>query len=113
MPNAINLDLLTKLLRLTTSECDGEALTAIRKANAHLTTVKATWDDFIAARKASLPPPPDDDDDDADWGEVIEKILKRKIPDHTRAFFESVLSYWDNNGFLSEKQVAVVRKYQR
>jgi hypothetical protein len=43
-------DLLVKLLKMTTSNNDGEALTAMRKANALLLTAGWDWDKLIAGK---------------------------------------------------------------
>ena len=43
-------ELLTKLLKMTTSSNDGEALTAIRKANDVLATAGWDWDRLMAGR---------------------------------------------------------------
>jgi len=45
-----NLDLLVKLLSLTTSNNDGEALSAMRMANRQLEKFKLTWPEFVKAR---------------------------------------------------------------
>ncbi len=53
---------LTKLLMMTTSSHDGEALAAIRKANAILKEAGVNWQEFLAGRLPSSarmgPPPP-------------------------------------------------------
>ena len=49
----LNRDQLVKLLNLTASEYDAEALNAIRRANALLQQQRATWADLLA-----LPPEP-------------------------------------------------------
>lgn len=43
----MNTELLLKLMRMTTSDNDGEALVAIRKANAMLAAEKKDWEDLI------------------------------------------------------------------
>jgi hypothetical protein len=45
---ALNRDQLIKLLNLTGSEYDAEALNAIRRANALLRQHRATWTDLLA-----------------------------------------------------------------
>ena len=44
----LNRDQLIKLLNLTRSEYDAEALNAIRRANALLHKRRATWEDLLA-----------------------------------------------------------------
>lgn len=41
--------MLVKLLMMTTSSSDGEALTAIRKANAMLASANVNWEEFLEA----------------------------------------------------------------
>lgn len=65
----LNFTLLIKLMGMTTSSNDGEALTAIRKANATIMRFGRTWDDILSGRvkviadpfsalTAAPPPPP-------------------------------------------------------
>lgn len=44
------LDLLIKILRMTESENDHLALTAVRRANSHLAKLGASWDDLLRGR---------------------------------------------------------------
>jgi hypothetical protein len=57
----LNRDQLIKLLNLTRSEYDAEALNAIRRANALLRKQRATWADLLAlpqeSAKARQPEP--------------------------------------------------------
>ena len=57
----LNRDQLIKLLNLTRSEYDAEALNAIRRANALLRKHRATWEDLLAlpqeSAKARQPEP--------------------------------------------------------
>ena len=57
----LNRDQLIKLLNLTRSEYDAEALNAIRRANALLRKQRATWEDLLArpqeSAKARQPEP--------------------------------------------------------
>ena len=55
----MNLDRLVKLLNLTTSDADGEALNAIRAANSTLSNEKKTWSEVIhvAVEKSAQPMP--------------------------------------------------------
>lgn len=46
----MNLALLTKLLKMTTSTNDGEALTAMRAANRQVERLGTTWDDLMSGR---------------------------------------------------------------
>lgn len=54
----MDVDKFTKLMKMTTSPHDGEALTAIRMANAMLSKHKLSWDDAIKITRVTSPPPP-------------------------------------------------------
>lgn len=54
---AIDTTLLAKLLSMTSSQHDAEALAAIRKANEHLRVQAATWSDVLE-RPPERPLPP-------------------------------------------------------
>lgn len=54
----LDRDLLTKLMMLTTSDADGEALSAIRKANQILKKEKLNWQEVLSLPKAVAPPTP-------------------------------------------------------
>jgi hypothetical protein len=45
----VDKDRLTKLMQMTTSDHDGEALNALRMANKMLDTEKVTWGEILAA----------------------------------------------------------------
>ncbi len=69
-----DLDLLVKLLSLTTSSVDAEALNAIRKANELLKRQSATWSDIVVGmfnyrEKSSVRGP---QRSDGDFGKVVE-----------------------------------------
>lgn len=46
----VNLELLIKLLKMTTSSVDGEALTAMRKANEQLLKVGGDWENLLRGK---------------------------------------------------------------
>ena len=48
-----------KLMNLTTSSYDGEALNAIRMANAVLARTNQTWEDLLKNKIVMVAPPPD------------------------------------------------------
>lgn len=53
----LNLDLLVKLLRLTTSGHDGEALSAMRKANAQLDRLDLDWEQLLKGKVTMVADP--------------------------------------------------------
>lgn len=48
-------DKLVKILMLSTSDADGEALNAIRMANAMLKSAKVNWREFLAGKGGPMP----------------------------------------------------------
>lgn len=48
----VNTEKLIKLLQLTTSTYNGEALNAIRKANEEIKKEKVTWDDVLSNKRS-------------------------------------------------------------
>ena len=51
-----NLDLLIKLMKMTTSATDGEALAAIRFANQLLSKLGGDWEDLLRGKLATIDP---------------------------------------------------------
>jgi len=123
-----------KLMMMTTSNSDGEALTALRKANALLAEANVNWEEFlklvgtsnaVTAPKSKQPTPPWEDGDgfhnvgpsgikytDADEiNALFEKAFAKTRPTSSfREFLESVHGWWEANGFLTEKQYFAIRK---
>jgi hypothetical protein len=108
----LDVALVVKLLNLTTSSFDGEALVAVRKANAHLAQHKANWNDFIAVVGDDPHTKANANAGGGDWGAIIDDILCR-VPAKYRAFLEDVRLYWRQHGRLSAKQQAAIRKFMR
>lgn len=131
--------LLIKLMMLTTSDNDGEALTALRKANKILAAAKVNWAELLGDRKVDnsfrVPPskradppssprprprPPEPKwesfgDDERFTGpeinEYFDKIARRKnLTEGFGAFIESVHTWWDVRGYLTKKQYDTIRK---
>lgn len=46
----MDMEVIVKLLNLTRSDSDGEALAAVRKANAMLAKLNSTWDEVVLNR---------------------------------------------------------------
>ena len=105
------LDKLTKCLELTTSNHDGEALVAIRKANCLRERLQVTWHDLITSpgHPGSTTPPIDDNEN---WEAVFETIRRYNMPGPKwRPILESLYEFWRSRGYLTEKQQRVVRKF--
>lgn len=124
---------LTKLLAMTTSENDGEALNAMRMANKLLTAEKASWEEVLAAQpnphftvtvtRRAEPAPYKAE---SDWvaphlrDKVIIDIMFRTIysqPRSNEEFFQwvdSVHNRWQQHGNVTQAQYAALqRSYQR
>lgn len=109
---------LVKILNMTTSNNDNEALVAIRKANEVVKRHGVLWDAVIVAslednipsflrRNSGMPP--------ARPQSVVmmEDILDEEISDTTREFIESLMDYWRTWGRLTPKQFAAMKKVYR
>jgi hypothetical protein len=109
---------LIKLMMLTTSEHDNEALTALRMANAMLAAANVNWEEFLTAVEttkqqaassfSNVEPVRYDDPDDID--PMFDAALRNVKTGGYREFIESVHEWWETNGFLTEKQYRAIRK---
>lgn len=112
-----------KLMNLTTSDQDGEALVALRKANAVLMESNINWEQLLRS-KVSVK--------DAGQNQTTYKgrqftntaeidamfdALFKKIPTTSSfrtGFLDDVHKWWEEKGFLTEKQYnAVLKSYER
>lgn len=108
---------------LSTSTADGEALNAIRAANAILEKENLTWEQFLGQsdsssgssrrrRSSSSPPPPPPPDEPLDWDAEIDGLLRR-VPEKYHDFLASVQASFRQFGGLTPRQEAAVRKFMR
>jgi len=105
-------DKLVKVLRMFSSDHDGEVASAARRAHSIVKTLALDWDDLIiraGARKqhrSSAPPPPQDDIDIV----LIKECLE--VPQHLTAWENDFLSSIRQSilewGRLTPKQKAVL-----
>lgn len=129
--------LLIKLMLMTTSPHDGEALVAIRKANAILAEANVNWAEFLAAvettkaaDQAYRTPPSqrrhrsEDSNAFSDVGgggsgekfndpAVIDPLFEAafaKSSGSFSGFLESVFDWWSEKGFLTEKQFYAIKR---
>lgn len=122
------LDLLTKFMMLTSSESDGEALNALRRANALLKKNNLVWAEFLSSRttprarasQRTYEPPPRNDPpptDAAAWAATMDlrnavfKPLLRILVGGPRDFIDSLYTQWNDWGNLTPKQWAALRKF--
>lgn len=101
---ALDTAKLTKLLNLTTSSNDAEALAAIRAANRMLADERILWDGVFAGafRQAQV----EVEAHEASIDEMIEDLLGAAdtVPSSTVAFVESLQLYYRKEGYLTKRQ---------
>jgi hypothetical protein len=112
----MNTDIFTKLLMMTTSTHDNEALIAIRKANAMLASNNQNWAEFLAAgqtAKAAPQPPPKQKKANQHREPEINHmfdVLFQKVSGGFLDFVEDVHVWWQDNGFLTDKQYDAIQR---
>jgi hypothetical protein len=122
-----------KLMMLTTSEHDHEALVAIRKANAMLAQANVNWEEFLTAveatRQQAAPSKPQTrsanrSEDFEDVGQSGGKYTDADTINHLfdqayrqtsstssfREFLDSVHTYWEVNGYLTKAQFEAIQR---
>lgn len=126
---------LIKLMMMTTSTNDAEAVAAVRKANSLLASEKTNWSDFINGVPSPRPAPPPrppmrpagrgtseaaarhDRPQSRFTDKEIPRMLSSLLRDSKggfRDFVESINDHWCNKGYLTERQYeAVVNAYER
>lgn len=131
---------LLKLMMMTQSDNDSEALIALRKANSMLKAEGMNWDNILGLQtqldrlKANRPPPPRPPMRPTGRGTSeaaaryakptvrfndpeISRMLASLMRDSKggfRDFVESVNDFWQDHGWLSEAQYnAVINAYER
>ena len=137
MSDKIN-PLLIKLLMMTTSPHDGEALNAMRKANAILAAANVNWSEFLSAVSTAQraadnefrkPPSqrrsntPDTRNAFSDVGKgtatkyddakEIDPMFEAAFSNASggfMSFLESVHEWWTEKGFLTEKQYFAIKR---
>lgn len=128
-----------KLMMMTTSPNDAEALTALRKANAMLASANVNWAEYLS-KGATAPKedqtyrtPPSQRQRRANEGnpftaaagggtsssekfddeKEINKLFEQAFRNATggfAAFLESVHEWWEEKGFLTSKQYYAVKR---
>ena len=127
---------LIKFMMMTTSDSDGEALTAIRKANAILKEQQVNWQEVLMGIKPDqsfrVPPskrrPEPDDyeraanssrgfaghktryDDAVEIEKMFETALHETRGRGVHGFVESIHEWWQDKGFLTEAQYLALKK---
>jgi hypothetical protein len=122
-----NLNTLIKLMMMTTSDHDGEALNALRIANAILAKANSNWDDllrkklhldatdpFASAPSMAAKSTTHTTRDPAKVLEVegfFQKLYARGSKLGTfAAFVDDVYKQWRESGYLTQKQFDVIKR---
>lgn len=95
---------LIKLLMLTQSDQDGEALSAIRKANDLLKKSNKNWEEFLSPQK----------EEPTYYLSKTDKMFEvclENIQGKAREFILSLQNQWTRRGSLSRKQRAALQKF--
>ncbi len=112
-------DRFVKVMMLTTSPIEGEALSATRMANSMLAAANLNWEEFLNARAPAAPPSPPATSGkhhvDEDIDEMFESVSANLDPESSFCeFIESLHEWWEKKGFLTEKQYAALKNsYER
>lgn len=106
---------LSKLMMLTTSTNDNEALAALRKANAILAAQSVSWDEFLKGMKNLViqeePKAPKKKKDESDIKEMLQTVLASHLSDTGYEFISSLNAFFTEKNFLTEKQEKALRKF--
>jgi hypothetical protein len=118
---AIDFEKFIKLMMMTTSDHDHEALVALRKANAMLDSVDRNWEELLRGKVTMQVPWPSSGKSSqrhTDAGEINAMFseLMTTVPYNSsfRVFIEDVHDWWERKGFLTNAQYnALKRSIQR
>ena len=112
-----------KLMKMTTSSSEGEALNAIRMANSLLLEANLDWDEFLRGKAkivgGSVSSQTTYSGKKYTNSNEIESMLEAVLNNvrsgtSFRTFIESLRDWWESNQFLTEKQYNALRKtYER
>src|SRR5262245_16328505 len=112
----MNVEKFIKLMMMTTSPHDGEALTAIRKVNAELAALNCNWEELLHGKLVSQQPPSQrewsnfGDQDGPEIAVMFEKVLRKNHSPSFLDFLDSIHSFWKNRGYLTEKQYNALKR---
>lgn len=116
---ASDFEIFIKLMMLSTSPNDGEALTALRKANAKLHSIGRNWEELLRGKVAvsDFPDAPSLGGDlrrgikhtDAAIQIILDDLMS-EVRGGFRDYIESVNEWWETRGYLTDKQYEVIKK---
>lgn len=116
---------LVKLLNLSTSDNDAEALSALRHANLLIKREGFSWDEIVHPKKPKIPHKVRHNGDSGQTSntglrpeteyppidEMIEECLDEIENESGREFLESLYSFYEARGYLTQKQSAALKKF--
>lgn len=126
--NLKKFELFIKLMKMTSSSNDGEALNALRKANSILDEVNISWEELLRNRikikKIEAGPNPKYARGFASGGSSAKKYTNKQeietmfaivldsVPKSSSfySFIKSLEDWWETKGFLTEKQYEKLKK---
>lgn len=117
---ASDFEIFIKLMMMATSTNDGEALTALRKANAKLAAINRNWEELLRGKVAAADFPDIPMGGDLDRGRGVKhtdpfiSTMLDELLQNTKGGFADFVSdvnrFWEEKGFLTEKQYQAIRK---
>ena len=102
---------LIKLMNLTTSTFDGEALNAIRKANLLLAESNISWAEFIKEKNITIKEIVVKKPRDPQIEEMLRLCKKGVRSISGKMFINSLADWYKKHGSLSEKQLISLKKW--
>lgn len=101
----------TKLMELSASPIDGEALNALRFANQMLVEADISWTDLINNKDIIIKEVHIKKEPNPEIEEML-KICKKGVRSSSgQMFIRSLADWYKNHGSLTEKQVDALRKW--
>lgn len=92
-----------KLMMLTNSDSDNEALVALRKAQQMMQQEDVTWDELFKLKEESDRARPHEDLR-GKFEKMFERCSENVVPESTEKFVTSLYTQFKRKGFLSTKQ---------
>jgi hypothetical protein len=111
----MNFERFIKLMMMTTSSHDNEALSALRMANAELASLNRNWEEILRGKvKVETPSksaPTGKKFDGPDINPMFERAFNRCKPNSSfYEFLESIHAWWETKGFLTEAQYNALKR---
>jgi hypothetical protein len=117
---ASDFEIFIKLMMMTQSSSDQEALTALRKANAKLASINRNWEELLRGKVTTAEFPDIAMGGNLNTGggvkytdqfiTVMLDDLLLEVQGSFRTFVTDINRFWEEKGFLTEKQYNVIKK---